>query len=485
MNLPQGPKLPAWLLRMQFAADPLNFLDKMNQRYGDIFTIMSDSTPLVFVGNSQGMKQIFTNTTEIIASGKLNEEAAPLVGKNGLLLLDGLRHRYRRKLLMPPLHGTKIRAYGQEICDLTEKVMSQLPIGKSFLAYPTMQKITLEVIINTLFGLHEGDRYEKFRQLLANLMNYARSPFVEIPLSFPFLQQDLGRWSPWGYFLYLWRQFDELLYAEISDRKARPAPDSLLGSGGCPNEVRTGAHTGDRHQQPNSSANDVLSELIFARNETGELLTNEEVRDLFPSLLFGGRDASATAITWALYWVHRLPTVREQLLKEIKSLGDFPDPMSIAELPYLNAVCNEILRIYPTQVVTFPRRVELPTELMGYNLSPGTVIIGCIYLTHHNKYLYPEPQQFQPERFLKKQYSPYEFLPFGGGARRCPGEALAFFEMKLVLATILSHYQLALTNTQSEKPQPQGANYPPASRLKMMLCEIKQHQEQQQQGIRC
>ncbi|MCX7595773.1 MAG: cytochrome P450 [Fischerella sp.] len=450
MNLPQGPKLPAWLLRIQFATDPLGFLDQMSQRYGDIFTIMSDSTPLVFVGNPQGMKQIFTNTTEIIASGELNEQAAPLVGKNSLLLLDGLRHRSRRKLLIPPLHGNRIRAYGQQICDLTEKVMNQLQIGKSFLAYPTMQKITLEVILNILFGLHAGERYQKLRKLLANLMNYARSPFVEIPLSFPFLQQDLGRWSPWGYFRYLWRQFDQLLYAEISDRR----------------------------QQPNPSAHDLLSELIFARNETGELLTNEEIRDLFPSLLFGGRDASATAIAWALYWVHRQSAVREQLLKEIKSLGDSPDLMSIVELPYLNAVCYEILRIYPTQVVTFPRRVELPTELMGYKLSPGTVIIGCIYLTHHHQDLYPQPQQFQPERFLEKQYSPYEFLPFGGGARRCPGEALALFEMKLVLATIVSHYQLALTNTHPEKPRPQGANYPPASGLKMVLCKINQHQKQ-------
>nr|WP_199317017.1 cytochrome P450 [Chroococcidiopsis sp. [FACHB-1243]] len=443
MKLPEGPKHPAWLLRMQFTADPLGFLDKMSKRYGDVFTIASDSTPLVFVGNPQGMKQIFTNTTEIIASGELNEDAAPLVGKNGLLLLDGLRHRSRRKLLMPPLHGNRIRNYGQQICDLTEKVMSQLSIDKSFLAYPTVQKITLEVILNTLFGLHEGERYEKLRQVLSTLLNYARSPFVEIPLSFPFLQKDFGRWSPWGYFLHLWRQFDQLLYAEISDRR----------------------------QQQNFSGHDVLSELIFTRNETGKLLTNEEIRDLFPSLLFGGRDASATAITWALYWVHRIPAVREQLLRELKSLGNSPDPMSIAQLPYLNAVCNEVLRIYPTQVVTFPRRVESPTELMDYKLSPGTVIFGCVYLTHQHENLYPQPKQFQPERFLERQYSPYEFLPFGGGARRCPGEALAMFELKLVLATILSHYQLALTDTKPEKPQPQGANYPPASGLKMVMID--------------
>lgn len=457
MNLPQSSKLPTWWLRRQFSANPLVFLDRMSQRYGDIFTIMADSTPLVFVGNPQGMKQIFTNTTEIIASGKLNAEAAPLVGKNGLLLLDGLRHRARRKLLMPSLHGNRIQAYGQQICDLTAQVMSQLPTGKTFLAYPTMQKITLQVILNSFFGLREGERYEQLKQLLSTLMTYARSPLVEIPLSFPFLQQDLGRWSPWGYFQHLWRQFDQLLYSEISDRR----------------------------QQLNPSGNDVLSELIFARNETGDLMTKEEIRDLFPSLLFGGRDATAVAITWALYWIHRLPKVREQLFKELENVGNSPNPMSIIELPYLNAVCNEVLRIYPTQVVTFPRSVEAPTDLMGYNLSPETIIIGCIYLTHQNANVYPQPKQFQPERFLKKQYSPYEFMPFGGGARRCPGEALALFEMKLVLATILSSYQLALTSTQQEKPQQQGANYPPASGLRMVLHGVKQTQKQQEKSVVC
>ncbi|WP_315788448.1 cytochrome P450 [Fischerella sp. JS2] len=457
MKLPQSPKIPSWLLRMQFAADPLGCMDNFHKRYGDIFTIMADSTLIVYVSSPQGMKQIFTSTTEIIASGELNQDAAPLVGNNGLLLLDGLRHRHRRKLLMPAFHGTQIRTYGERICELTEKVMGQLPVGKPFLAYPTMQKITLEVILDTLFGLREGERYEKLRQVLSTLMNYARSAFVGISLSFPFLQKDLGRWSPWGYFLYLWQQFDELLYAEISDRR----------------------------QQPNSSGIDVLSELIFARNETGELMTNEEIRDLFPSLLFGGRDASATAITWSLYWIHRLPAVRDHLLEEIASLGGSTNPMRIVELPYLNALCNEVLRIYPTQVVTFPRMVESPVEVMGYELSPGTIIIGCIYLAHQHKDLYPQPQQFLPERFLKRQYSPYEFLPFGGGARRCPGEALALFEMKLVLTTILSRYQLALSKKQPERPQARGANFPPASGLKMMMMGTIQHQGQQQQTVNC
>ncbi|MBD2775776.1 cytochrome P450 [Iningainema tapete] len=442
MKLPPGPKASFRLLSRQFKTDPLGLMDTMSDRYGDIFTIMAGSTPLVIVSNPQGIKQIFTSAKEIIASGKLNQGAAPLVGFNGLLMLDGLRHKHRRQLLMPPLHGNRVQAYGQRICQVSEKVMNDLAIAKSFYAYPTVQKITLEVILQALFGLHEGERYEQFRQLLTNLLSFARSRWLELTLSYPLLQQDLGRWSPWGYWQNLQRQFDKLLYTEIEERRAITSP----------------------------SRTDVLSELVFARDETGQPITNQDIRDLFPSLLFGGQDASATAITWSLYWIHRLPNVRKRLLEELNTLGECPDPMSIVGLPYLSAVCNEVLRIYPTQVVTFPRLVESPIKVMGYELSPGTVTRGSIYLTHQREDLYPQPKQFKPERFMERQYSPYEFLPFGGGARRCPGEVLAMFEMKLVLATILSRYQLMLANEKTvEKPKARGVNYPPASGLKMVM----------------
>ncbi|MHC5729893.1 MAG: cytochrome P450, partial [Nostoc sp.] len=120
----------------------------------------------------------------------------------------------------------------------------------------------------------------------------------------------------------------------------------------------------------------------------------------------------------------------------------------------------------------------------GYELSPGTVLRGSIYLTHQRQDLYPQPKQFKPERFLERQYSPYEFLPFGGGARRCPGEALALFEMKLVLATIISRYQLVLADEKRvEKPKARGVNYPPASGLKMLMLDQRSGQEQPQQFV--
>ncbi|GAB1540318.1 cytochrome P450 [Scytonema sp. NUACC21] len=455
MKLPPGPKASSRLLR-QFETDPLNLMDTISDRYGDIFTIMAGSTPLVIVSNPQGIKQIFTSAKEITASGKLNQGGAPLVGNNGLLMLDGLRHKHRRQLLMPPLHGNRVHSYGQRICQVAEKVMNELAIAQSFYAYPTMQKITLEVILQALFGLCERERYEQFRQLLSNLLSFARSRWLGLSLSYPFLRKDLGRWSPWGYWQNLQRQFDKLLYTEIEERRAQADP----------------------------SRTDVLSELLFACDETGQPMTNEDIRDLFPSLLLGGQDASATAITWALYWIHRLPAVRERLLAELDTLGKSPDPMAIAALSYLSAVCNEALRIYPTQVITFPRLVESPIEVMGYELSPGTVTRGCIYLTHQREDLYPQSKEFKPERFLERQYSPYEFLPFGGGARRCPGEALALFEMKLVLATILYRYQLALADEKRvEKPKVRGVNYPPASGLEMVIIGKRQRPAKPQQFV--
>jgi cytochrome P450 len=448
MKIPELNNIPLWLNIIKIANDPLNHLDAIAKEYGDIFTIKFGSTPIVFVSNSQAIKQIFTNTKEIATPGELNEEMALITGNQGLLQLDGLRHKHRRKLMMPAFHGVKMQAQGKLICDVTKKVMDRHLGRKFFVAYPTIEDITLQVSMEIVLGLREGERYQQLKHLLPTILKSMRSPIMQITSIFPFLQHDLGRWSPWGYLMHLRQEIFQLLDAEVQERRH---VETFHG---------TSLHKG---------STDILSELVFARDETGEFMTDEEVRDLLLSPLFAAQDASAVAITWLLYWVHRLPQVREQLLKELASLGDSPDLMSIVQLPYLSAVCNEVLRIYPTQLFTFPRRVELPTKLMDYELSPGTLLMGCIYLTHQRQDLYSQPKQFQPERFLEKQYSPYEFFPFGGGARSCIGAALAVFEMKLILATILSHYQLELVKKQPEQPKFEGLMCYPASGVKMYI----------------
>ena len=187
------------------------------------------------------------------------------------------------------------------------------------------------------------------------------------------------------------------------------------------------------------------------------------------TLLVAGHETTATALAWAFYWTHHLPTVKQKLLEEIDSLGENPDPMSIVKLPYLTAICQETLRIYPVAMLTFPRVVQDPVEILGYPLDAGTIIVGCIYLLHQREDLYPEPKQFKPERFLERQFSTYEYMPFGAGSRRCIGAALAELEMKLVLGTILKQYQLELAESGPVKPQRRGITLGPASGVKMVM----------------
>lgn len=454
MKLPPQPKIPFWLLNLQFEANPFGYMDSISKRYGDIVTVMSGSTPLVYVSNPLGLKEIFTNTKEITARGELNRDFAFMTGDRGVLQLNGSVHKNRRKLLMQSFHGTRMQACGRRICELTEKIMNRQIIGKPFVAYPTIEDITLRIGIEIVMGLTEGERHDKIKHLFVSALRHGQSPTVKI-LKTILGQRNLGRWSPQGYRLNLRKELFQLLEAEIAERR----------------------------QKADLSRTDMLSDLIFACDETGELLTDEEVRDLLLSPIFAAGDASGTAIAWSLYWIHRLPNVRSRLLAEIDSLGQNPDPMSIVTLPYLSAVCNEALRIYPTQLFAFPRLVESPVEVMGYELHPGTILIGNIYSTHQRQDLYPKPQEFQPERFIEKQFSPYEFLPFGGGSRVCIGGTFALFEMKLILATILFNYQLELVSDRPERPKFGGLICYPASGVKMVMRDRRQHQTQSQPSV--
>jgi unspecific monooxygenase len=453
MKLPDGSKTPKFIQRLQWILDPVGYMEKTHDRYRDLFVakVIGFGDTIVFVSHPQATQQILTNDRkQFSAPGwETNRILQPLLGDSSVIMLEGDRHKRRRQLLMPPFHGERLRAYGELICNLTEKVMSQIPMGKPFLARTAMQSISLQVILEAVFGLCEGERYQQLKRLLGLMTDLFRSPLTSAFLFLPALQKDLGEWSPWGNFVRQRQQIDELIYAEIAERRANPDPN------------RT----------------DILSLLMAARDEEGNPMTDKELRDELMTLLFAGHETTATAMAWALYWTHRLPEVRAKLLQELDSLGESPEPTAIARLPYLTAVCQETLRIHPVAMLTFPRVVQEPVELLGYQLKPGTIVMGCIYLTHQREDIYPDRKQFKPERFLERQFSPYEFMPFGGGARRCIGDALALFEMKLVLATILSRYQLALVDKQPEKPQRRGVTLAPARGVKMRIEGLRSHRE--------
>lgn len=455
MKLPDGPSKRSFLntRTIQWIFRPLDVLETYAQRYGDPFKIGGDNLPLsVYFSHPEALQQIFTSPPDLFDCSVENDVLLPFVGNNSLFLLEGERHQRQRRLLSPPFHGERMRTYGKLICEITEHVISQWEIGKPFYVRPSMQDISLRVILSAVFGLHQGERYDKLRQLLSAMLDSISSPLTSVFLFFPALQKDLGKSSPWGYFLHQKQQIKELLMAEIQSRRYHIASQ----------------------QHSHAAGEDILSLMMAARDEAGQPMTDEELYDELLTLLFAGHETTVSALAWALFWINRLPEVQDKLLKELNTLALDAEPSEIAKLPYLTAVCQETLRIYPIALTTFARVLKAPFEVMDYEFAPETALLPAIYLTHQREEIYPEPKQFKPERFLERQFSPYEYLPFGGGHRRCIGMAFAKFEMKLVLATILSRVQLALVGQREIKPVRRGITVAPPARMRMVVTQLRQ-----------
>jgi len=409
-----------------------------HHHYGDRFTVTFSRRfgPLVFFSNPQALRVILTgDDSELFdAPGELNTAFEPLLGMQSVIGLSGDRHRRMRQLLMPSFHGERMRSYGQLIQNITKEVMSEQVAGEPLYVRKIMQKISMRVILRAVFGLKEGPRYQQLECLLAKMLDKMSNPWKVSFLFFAILRHDFGPLSPWASFVRNRQQIDQLLYDEISERRSHP------------DDART----------------DILNLLLSARDEGGESLTDLELRDELMTLLVAGHETTATALTWALYWIHKLPPVRKKLLTELQALEGLPDVGAVFRLPYLDAVCSETLRIYPVGILTFPRVARARLELTGTLLEPGTTVVGCIYLTHHRADIYPDPDEFRPERFLERRYSPYEYLPFGGGVRRCIGMAFAQFEMKLVISGVLSCCELTLADTRPVRPVRRGLTSGPS-----------------------
>jgi cytochrome P450 family 110 len=436
MKVLPSRSIPAFQQLFRWIINPLEYLHEHDRECGDIFTVNLSGpfSGVVFTSNPQAIQQILTNDTkQLSAPGSSNQTLTPLLGNRGVILLDGSEHRQRRQLLMPQFHGDKVRAYTDAIQEIAREVIQGWQVGETINVREEMQKITLSVILQTVFGLNRGDRYDRIRDKLAKMLSLVDSPINAAFLFLPALQKDLGAWSPWGRFVRDRAELDLLIYAEITERR----------------------------QSEKTDRTDILSMLIGSQDADGNGMSDLELHDELMTLLSAGHETTATVLSWAIYWINYLPEVKEKLLAEIATLGTETDPMAISKLPYLNAVCSETLRIYPVAMLTFPRIVNEPISIEGYELKQNTIVMGCIYLAHHREDIYPEAHLFKPERFLERQFSPYEYLPFGGGARRCIGVALAQLELKLVLVEILTKCQLKLTGSLPIIPARRGVTLGP------------------------
>ncbi|NJR52686.1 MAG: cytochrome P450 [Leptolyngbyaceae cyanobacterium CSU_1_3] len=444
MKLPDGPRSPALLQTLSIVAQPIDFLESCAQKYGDTFTLRVlgvNSPPVVFFSHPDAVQAIFTTLADSLELGKVTHVFRPLVGEQSLIMQEGPRHGRSRQLLMPALHREQLYGQGQQICHLARQQIALWQPGQRLNMREEMSEISLQVILQVVFGMVPGERYDRLRQLLSQLLVAITSPLYSTQFFFPPLQQNLGEWSPWGKFLRQQQQIDGLIYAEIAERKLQ----DLTGR------------------------SDVLSVLMSARDSQGDAMGDRELRDQLMTLLLLGHETTASGLAWAFYWLHRDLGILDRLLQEMQTLGENPDPTQLSQLPYLTAACKEALRVYPIALISQPRKVRQSVCLEGYEFQPGTILIPCIYLAHRRAETYTEPEQFQPDRFLAQKFSPSEFFPFGGGSRSCVGMALSLFEMKLILATILAHYQFETSENCPVYPTRRGITFVPPDNFRLKL----------------
>ncbi len=437
-KLPPGPRINV-LQTALYARDPYRYLIETQRKYGDPFTVPTLNGTLVITGVPATIQQIFSADPDtFLPFGAASIE--PLLGTNSLLTISGAQHRRDRKLLTPPLHGARMRAYGHTIRQAARAAMSRWQPGAPFVMQTSTQWISLEVILRAVFGVQDNARVDTFRAAIIEMVTAA----VPSLLFFSWLRRPWGGLGPYNRFARAMQTIDGLIYAEIAARRADQGP---------PRE-------------------DILSLLLSARvaDDSSAGLSDTELRDELQTLLFAGHETTGIALAWASYWLHRDPTALERLRSEIDSLGDDPEPDAIAKLPFLDAVCNETLRLHPI-APDVPRMLARPLELAGYQLAPPLGVDVATTILHRNEELYPEPEKFRPERFLNRRFSPFEYTPFGGGHRRCIGAAFATYELKIVLATFLREALLELAEPGEVLPARRNVVLGPATGVRMRMRE--------------
>jgi cytochrome P450 len=426
---PPGSRLPGVAQAVLYARDPVGFLRRYQRRYGDVFSLPFPAFgQLVYVADPDLVKQIFTGGAGVFQAGAANARALePVLGRYSLLTLDGDEHMRQRKLLLPPFHGEAVRRYRDLIAEIATREVERWPVGKTFELRPRMQAITLEVILRAVFGVRGEERLGRFRALLPQLTDS-----TGVQMWIPFLRRDLGRWSPWGRFLRMRAAVDELVYEEIRQRRADPDA---------------------------AGRDDVLSLLLSARHEDGSPMSDRELRDELMTLLTAGHETSATALAWAFERLLRTPHALKRLVAEVDGEGD----------EYADAVVKETLRVRPV-ITDVARLVEEDVELGPWLIEAGAIVVPAIALVQLMPAVYPDPDEFRPERFLDdEQPAPYTWIPFGGGVRRCLGAAFAQLEIRTVLQTVAALAELRAPYPAPERTRLRNVTLVPARGARVVM----------------
>lgn len=446
--LPPGPRLSPLRQQLKWTYQPFPWLEENARTFGDVFTLRFPGfPPMVMVSDPELIRQVFTGDPNVLEAGKANAILRPVVGDSSMLLLDGPRHVRERKLMMPPFHGERMQSYTDAMRAATDRVIDGWKQGARFALHPYMQQITMDVIMRAVFGMEEGESLRTLRERLRELLDFGSSPTMFLlfarngDMELKWYQRVLGPLSPWLRWMKLKESVDAILMSEIRRRR-----DSGV------------------------QGQDILSMLLAARDEEGKPMTEQELHDEMITLVVAGHETTATVLATTFFWLLTNPDVLARADAELaKVVGDGAlAAKHVPQLEYLDAIAKESQRLTPV-VPSVARVLSQPLRLGRFELPAGVVVAPSIYLTHRRPDLWPEPERFNPDRFIERRPSPYEYFPFGGGARRCIGMAFAQLEMKVVLAEVLLRTRLRLAPGYRGRPVRRGVTFGMAEGLPVVF----------------
>jgi cytochrome P450 len=402
VSLPPEPSSSPLVQTLRWTLRPLPFMHECRERYGDSFSLrfLGFERPMVLISDPAAIKALYTERANGLPPGR-NIVLEPILGSQSLLLQEGAEHLARRRLMLPPFHGERMRSYEAVLDEIVAAEIDAWPLHSEFPIHTRMQAITLEAILRIVFGVADGPRLERLRGMLGTVLTETASPRSQL---IALATRRFRGGNAFARFEGQLREVDDLLFAEIAEHRAKPDLESR---------------------------DDILSMLMLAEFEDGGTMSDKELRDQLMTLLLAGHETTATALAWTF----------DLLLRHPEPLGRLRDSLAAGEEDYLRATISESLRLRPV-IPLAGRRLAKELAVDGLTLPAGTDVTPAIWLTHTRADLYPEPFAFQPERFLGDGPESYAWIPFGGGIRRCIGASFAEFEMRIVLREVLTRCDL-------------------------------------------
>ena len=417
VRLPPAARIPKALQGLGFAMSRRRMIQRLARRYGSVFTLnIPVYGRVVAVGDPQLAKQIFTTSPEEL--GNIQPNLSRMFGSGSVFALDGDEHRRRRRLLAPPFHGKSMKNYENIIEEETLREIAGWPEDRPFATLPSMMHITLNAILRAVFGA-DGAELDELRRLIPPWVTLG-SRLAALPIP----KRNYGRFSPWGRLAEWRRQYDLVIDKLIDDEQADP-------------------NFADR--------TDVLALMLRSNYDDGSAMSRKDIGDELLTLLAAGHETTAATLGWAFERISRHPDLLAALVEEADNDGQELRQATILEVQRARTVIDfAARRVYPEVF-----------QLGEWVIPCGDSIIVGIGQIHGNPDVFPDPERFDPQRYIGTKPSALSWIPFGGGTRRCVGAAFANMEMDVVLGTVLRHFTIETTDAPGERWHGRGVAFTP------------------------